>query len=219
MLSLARNFSGIQLLIVGIAYVAVLVLSLSLHEFAHAFVAYKNGDSTAKFANRVSINPLVHIDTLGFICCLLFGFGWAKPVPVNPNQFRNVKKGLFWTSIAGVLMNIIIAFIFCPLYLLCLKYLSAPISNFELLLICFCEFAFVFNICLFVFNLIPVYPLDGFNILQACTKYSNKFVLFLRTYGSYILLVVLLIFQFTNLFNTIINWISYPMIKFWELII
>ena len=219
MLTLTKSFSGTQLLIVGIAYVAVLVLSLSLHEFSHAFVAYKNGDTTAKLANRVSINPLVHIDTLGFICCLLFGFGWAKPVPINPNQFRNIKKGLFWTSIAGVLMNILLAFIFCPLYLICLKYLASPISNIELLLIYFCYFAFVFNICLFVFNLIPVYPLDGFNVLQACTKYSNRVVSFLRVYGSYLLIAVLLIFQLTNIFDVLINWISYPMIKFWDLII
>ena len=219
MLTLIKNFSGLQLLIVGIAYVAVLVLSLTMHEFSHAFVAYKNGDLTAKNANRVSINPLVHIDTIGFISCLIFGFGWAKPVPINPNQFRNYKKGMFWTSISGILMNLLIAFIFCPLYLLCLKYFTGPITNFELLVLYFCYFAFVFNICLLVFNLIPIYPLDGFNVLSSLTKYSNRFVNFLRRYGSYILLAVLMIFYITDLFDIIINLISKPIILFWDLII
>ncbi|MGN0823829.1 MAG: site-2 protease family protein [Candidatus Coproplasma sp.] len=93
------------------------------HEFAHAYVAYKNGDPTAKFDGRMSLNPLKHLDPFGFILFALVGFGWAKPVPVNSNNFRNRRVGMFTTAIAGVCVNYIIAFIAYPLYLLALRFL------------------------------------------------------------------------------------------------
>ena len=219
MLIFARKFSGTQLLIVCLAYLSVLVISLSLHEFSHAYIAYKNGDYTPKQANRVTLNPLAHIEPIGFISCLLFGFGWAKPVPINPINFRNIRKGLFWVSVAGVLMNIILAFIACPMFLLCEKYFPDQLSNFQLLIFEFFQFAFIFNICLFVFNLLPIYPLDGFNILQSFCKYDNKVITFLRVYGPFILIGVLLIFQLTNIFSAIIYGLTYPILAFWSLII
>ena len=98
-------------------FLAVAVV-LSFHEFAHAYAAYKNGDPTAKFAGRLTLNPAKHFDPIGVITFALAGFGWAKPVPVNPNNFKDYRKGCFWTSIAGVLMNYAMAFLFYPVFIL-----------------------------------------------------------------------------------------------------
>ena len=121
MLFFASGLEGKDFIIVSISFILVIALSLSLHEFAHAFAAYKSGDSTPKMQGRVTINPLAHIDPIGFVCCALFGFGWAKPVQINPTNFRNIKKGSAWTSVAGVIMNLILAFLGYGLYcLVCL---------------------------------------------------------------------------------------------------
>ena len=92
------------------------------HEFAHAFVAYKCGDPTAKMQGRLTLNPVKHVDPAGFVLCILTGFGWAKPVPIYPYNFRHYRKGLFLTAIAGVVTNYIIAFIAYPIFLLLALY-------------------------------------------------------------------------------------------------
>ena len=86
------------------SFLAVMIV-ITTHEFAHAFVAYKCGDPTAKFAGRMSLNPVRHFDPLGIVMFAFAGFGWAKPVPVNPYNFRNYKSGSFWTAAAGVIVN------------------------------------------------------------------------------------------------------------------
>ena len=101
-----------------IAKFLALMLVLSLHEFAHAFAAVKCGDITPKLNNRYTINPFAHFDLVGLLSFLLVGFGWAKPVPVNPNNFNKYKRGLFFVSIAGVLMNYVTAFFIYPLFIL-----------------------------------------------------------------------------------------------------
>lgn len=220
MLTFARGSSGIQLLIIGLSFVFVLIFSLTLHEFAHAYAAYKSGDDTAKMEGRLTLNPLSHIDLIGFVTCLLFGFGWAKPVPVNPFKFRNYKKGMFFVSMAGVIMNLILALIFCPLFLLCEKYfLSGSITNFQLFLYSLTQFAYQLNICLFVFNLLPIAPLDGFNLLQGLCSYDNKFIVFMRKNGYLVLIAMLIIFRFTNIFESIIYGLTYPIEALWKLII
>ena len=86
------------------------------HELAHAYIAYKNGDLTAKMYGRLTFNPIKHIDPIGIILCIFTGFGWAKPVPINPANFKNYRRGLFTTAIAGVVLNYIIAFLAYPVY-------------------------------------------------------------------------------------------------------
>ena len=216
MLNLIGELTGDQLICAGLAMVLVLVISFSLHEFGHAFVAYKQGDYTPKSTGRVTLNPLKHMDPVGFICCLLFGFGWAKPVEINSLNFRNYRKGMVLTSIAGVIVNIILAFLGCGLYLVCLRFLPLT-SNLAMFLLYFFEFLYSINLCLFVFNLLPIYPLDGFKIVDTLTKYNNKFVNFMRQYGNIILIVLLLCGD--GLLLTLVNWIGMPIELLWGLII
>ena len=153
MLVFAQGYSGYEWLILCISFLIILILSIVLHEVAHGFIAYKQGDDTAKIQGRLSLNPIVHFDILGFISCVLFGFGWAKPVPINPLKFRNFKKGTALVSIAGVTVNIILAFIFCGLYVIVDTYLSI-MNYFHLFLYFLCYFGFILNIGFFLFNLI-----------------------------------------------------------------
>ena len=158
------------------------------HEFAHAAVAVANGDPTPKLNGRLSLNPLRHFDPLGFVMCALVGFGWARPVPINSANFKNYKVGLFTTAIAGVVTNYIIAFIFYPLYALSYMYVGTGTAG-GLFLTTFLWLVFSYNLSIAVFNLLPLFPLDGFRVVESLTKPWNKVRQFLGKYGQTILLV------------------------------
>lgn len=175
-------------------FLAVAVV-LSFHEFAHAYVAYKCGDPTAKFAGRMTLNPAKHFDFLGVVMFAFAGFGWAKPVPVNPYNFKNYRKGCFWTSAAGVLMNYVMAFLFYPILILVLAYVC-PIFEGKYMAI-FLEYLFASlftcSLSFCVFNLLPFYPLDGFRIVDAVDRRRGKVYQFLRDKGHYLLLGLILV--------------------------
>ena len=214
MLFFLGSYEGINFVIVALAYILVIVLSLSLHEFAHAYCAYKCGDMTPKAQGRVTINPLKHIDAIGFLCCAFFGFGWAKPVEVNNNNFRNIKKGIGWTSVAGVLMNLFLAFVSCGLFNLTLLFNTTNL--FILFLQQFFYFMYIINLSLAVFNFLPIHPLDGFKFVENYTSYNNGYVKFMYKYGSWILLLV--IFVLDSWLLRIITMIAYPIEMFWRII-
>jgi Zn-dependent protease len=158
-------------------FLAVAVV-LTFHEFAHAYAAYKCGDPTAKYSGRMTLNPAKHFDALGLVMFTVAGFGWAKPVPVNPNNFDNYRKGSFWTSAAGILMNYAMAFVFYPLFYIVVEFLfpvfAGKYMGGFLINLFYCLYAYSLSFC--VFNLLPFYPLDGFRIVDALNKKQGKFL-------------------------------------------
>ena len=165
------------------------VLVLTLHEFAHAFVAYKCGDPTPKLHRRLTLNPLRHFDLTGLICFTLVGFGWAKPVPINPYNFKRYRLGLGLTASAGVIVNYITAFLFYPLALLAINYMpDVPFLTSFLTMFLLMIYSYSLSFC--VFNLLPLHPLDGFRILDAVNRKRGKVFCFLRDKGHFILLAL-----------------------------
>ncbi|MCX7783101.1 MAG: site-2 protease family protein [Meiothermus sp.] len=148
--------------------VLVLMLSLALHEWGHAITALWMGDPTAKEQGRVSLNPLKHLDPIGSVMILLVSFGWAKPVPIYPPNFRHYRVGLFVVSIAGIVINLLIATSLALLlrWMLDMGYLRTP-SGFIQVTIQAAAVAASINLTLAVFNLLPIPPLDGSKILQS----------------------------------------------------
>ena len=184
----------LSIVIYYLAAIVAVIFVFAPHEFAHAYVAYQCGDPTAKMRGRMTLNPIKHLDVYGFVLCILAGFGWAKPVPIDPYNFKNYRRGLFLTSIAGVVTNYIIAFIVYPLYLLVIFYLPADGA-----LLYLKDFLYqttlniyVFSLGVFIFNLLPLNPLDGFRVVQALTRDVNPVNRFLRNYGMYILIILVL---------------------------
>lgn len=173
-----------------LAQFLAVALVLSFHEFAHAYAAYKCGDPTAKFSGRMTLNPVKHFDPIGVIMFAFAGFGWAKPVPINPNNFRNYRKGCILTSAAGVLMNYVMAFLLYPVLVLVATYVCPYFSGtyMENFLYVFFYAAFTCSLSFCVFNLLPFYPLDGFRIIDAVNTRRGKVFQFLRTQGHYVLL-------------------------------
>lgn len=174
------------------------------HEFAHAFVAYKNGDPTAKIYGRMTLNPVKHLDPFGFVLFALVGFGWAKPVPINPDNFKRRRLGSFTTAIAGVCMNLLVAFIAQPLYYIAIRFLlpyaavSVAADFFISLFITILRFIVVYNLYSVVFNLLPLYPLDGFRVLESFTREVNSVRSFLKKYGRLILAIFVLLSYFLD---------------------
>lgn len=192
-------FNPIRLLDLVASFLAVIIV-LTLHEFAHSFVAYKCGDPTPKWNHRLTLNPLRHFDLVGLICFTLVGFGWAKPVPINPNNFKKYRLGLGLTACAGVVMNYLCAFVFAPFFLMTFYYgrgLPEPLFYF---LSNFTQYLFAYSLSFCVFNLLPFYPLDGFRIVDALNKRRGKIYRFLRQYGYYILLFLIVESFICNVF-------------------
>ena len=146
------------------------LIALTIHEFAHGYVAYKLGDDTAKSYGRLSLNPVKHLDPFGTLCMVLFHFGWAKPVPIDPRNFKNPRKGFALCAIAGPLTNIVVGFFTAFFYLLCLHNFKATnvmfLYNLQMNTLLFFMYFFSINIGLGIFNLIPVPPFDGSRILN-----------------------------------------------------
>ena len=151
----------------------VVLITLAIHEYCHAYAAYKLGDNTARDMGRLTLNPLKHLDPVGAICMLLFHVGWAKPVPINPRNFKNPKKGFAITAIAGPLSNIVMAFFGALLYLIILASLRGVLFvrdsfeyNFWNNVLLFVSLFHTINLGLGIFNLLPIPPFDGSRILN-----------------------------------------------------
>lgn len=168
-------------------YAPALVLAIVIHESAHALAALAVGDKSAKDMGRVSLNPFNHLDPIGLISLFIFKFGWAKPVPVNPRNFKNYNLGMFLVSIAGIVVNFLFAFI-CAIII---KNNAVSSSSY---FYTFLVMSMVINLNLAFFNLIPLPPLDGSNILLSF--FSPRTAIEVQKYSRYTqLLLVVLIFS------------------------
>ena len=202
----------------------VLIFSLTLHELAHAVVAEWVGDDTARNLGRITLNPLKHLDPIGALLLLFVGFGWAKPVPINPSKFRNYRTGLFFVSIAGVVVNFIIAAIalailafigisMSPNGQLSLESSSIAVnlinSKYGSELITGLYMIAQINIILAVFNMIPIPPLDGSKVLLALVPNLDSVFRQIQRYGFLIVIVLInLDSKSLNLLNKVTTSIS-----------
>ncbi len=182
------------------------LIAITFHEFAHAKVADMLGDDTPRMEGRLSLNPLTHIDPIGFIMLLFAGFGWGKPVHVNPRNYNRditIEKADAIVSIAGPAINLILAIILTIIYGLIFKFAGAALSNQTLrIVINMIQYAIVINIGLCVFNLIPLPPLDGSKVIKPFLTYNAKTWFEENEKIFYIIFVVLWI---TGIAGTIIS--------------
>ena len=184
-----------------------LIIALSFHEFAHGYAAYKMGDNTAKYSGRLSLNPLDHLDTMGTICLFLCGFGWAKPVPINPYNFKNHRLGVVIVSLAGPLMNFVIALVSAFIYFGIVTF--APINMFVTFIANIMYFCMYLNIGLMCFNLIPIPPLDGSKVLLEFLPYRYRQTFYrLERHASFILMILLITDVLNPVLGTMRNFVE-----------
>lgn len=195
-----------------ITRLVTLIIALTLHEFAHAYVADRLGDPTPGLAGRLTLNPLRHLDPMGSLMLILAGFGWAKPVPIDPSALRRrTPAGVMWVSLAGPLTNLCLA-LFSALLLRSrllpavslASFLPSPIQF-------FLEFTFI-NLALFLFNILPLSPLDGDKVIEFLLppQWRSTFAL-LRPYGP--LLLILLVFILPRLGINLFAQVFYAPLK------
>ncbi|TAK03317.1 site-2 protease family protein [Patescibacteria group bacterium] len=177
---------------IALAWVAAILAALTVHEFSHALMAKFRGDRTAEWEGRLTLNPLSHIDPIGFLSLLLVGFGWAKPVPYNPNNLKDAK----WDQVAVALMGPVSNLILATVAALVLRLLvwSGIVSSLNLLVIFLFLLVFI-NLGLAFFNFIPVHPLDGSKMFFVLFNHPKHFELrrIVGTYGSQILMALVVL--------------------------
>ena len=182
-----------------IVRIPVLLFAITIHEYAHGRAALWLGDPTAKHMGRLTLNPLPHIDPFGAICLFLFNFGWAKPVPVDPRYFKNIRKGIIFMALCGPLANLVTAFLAGML----IRHLLLPYEVYLKALV----YLILMNIGLGLFNLLPIPPLDGSHVLEnilppkAAQKYRE-----IGRYGPMVLIGIILLDNFarTGILNRIL---------------
>ena len=141
--------------------IPAIIVAFTIHEYMHAYVSDRLGDPTPRMNGRLTLNPLVHIDWIGFLMVVLLGFGWAKPVQVNPRNYKNQSKGKILVALAGPLSNLAIAFVAFAVI-----YFNGDFISTRPVLINYIQPFFWINVMLFAFNILPVPPLDGFTLLE-----------------------------------------------------
>ncbi|NLP17609.1 MAG: site-2 protease family protein [Firmicutes bacterium] len=196
--------------------IPALLLAITVHEYAHGKMADYLGDPTARYAGRLTLNPLAHLDPLGLLMLWIFRFGWAKPVPINPFHFHNRRQGIILVSLAGPAANLVTAFV----VLLVFKFWPGTGLVVRQIL----SLAFIYNLYLAVFNLIPIPPLDGSKVLWGFLPPSRAHAFSkLETYGPIILIILIylglvgriilpIVAVLTHFLETITDWLVFGVI-------
>lgn len=206
-------FSGdgnmLDLIIKLFSRLFVVFCTMPVHEYAHALIATKLGDQTPRLSGRLTLNPLAHISPIGAIMIFLFGFGYAKPVNVNPRNFKDPKKGMAITAVAGPVSNLLMGFVFIVLATVFSNIFRGDSVLFTAIFY-FLFFAGTINVNLAVFNLLPIPPLDGSRILQLLipAKYYYKFL----EYERYVVILVFVLIA-TGILSGPLSAISYFIIN------
>ncbi|QAT42455.1 site-2 protease family protein [Aminipila luticellarii] len=181
-----------------------IVIGLSFHEFGHAIAAYKLGDMTPKYQGRVTLNPMAHMDPFGFLCLLIAGFGWGVPVQIDPRNFKNPRRDELIVSVAGVAMNLLIAIAAAGILKLfyqfaasfiAMSYMGGIVQQILINII-------LINLVLMIFNLLPIPPLDGFGIITELFNLRNTEFYYKIYDKGFLILMVLIIFNITDLVLT-----------------
>ena len=189
----------------------VCLLALSVHETAHGYVAYRLGDPTARSMGRLTLNPVKHIDPIGFLCMVLFGFGWAKPVPINTRYFKKPKRDMALTGAAGPISNLLLAIVFAlamKAFYAVIPYASFPNDKVLLMAAYFQAFLYYgiyLNVALAIFNLLPVPPMDGSRLLFAALP--SKLYFKIMRYEQYIYIAVLVLLAL-GVLSPVINFLT-----------
>ena len=207
-----RNGEVLTVILLLLSRAFVIFCCTPVHELAHGYAAYKLGDDTAKYQGRLTFNPLAHLDPVGTIMIFIFGFGYAKPVQVNPVKFKNPRKDMALTALAGPVANIIMAFVS-----VFIAYIIGAFANSQLLslIAVFFYYAASVNAMLAVFNLIPIPPLDGSRIFSVFL--SDKKYFAIMRYERHIMIGFMVLIA-TGVLNGLLSGLSSLMMKFISII-
>ncbi|MBE6632189.1 MAG: site-2 protease family protein [Ruminococcaceae bacterium] len=200
-------------IIAALLTLPTVLIALTVHEFAHGWMSNKLGDPTAKERGRLTLNPLAHLDPMGAVCMILFGFGWARPVPINSRYYKKPKAGVAVTALAGPVSNLIMALIGTLLYALTVvaiyktgAYESMGFaSNLARMALNFFHIFLTLNVKLAVFNLLPIPPLDGSRLMYSVLP-NKIYIKFLR-YERAIYNVLVVVILASMIFNIDIIWL------------
>lgn len=188
------NNELLMMLLFICAYISSLLLAMSIHEFAHAHAALKEGDTTAKSVGRYTLAPFSHVDVSGIIFLILFGFGWAKPVPVDPRNFKNGKKSAIRVYSAGILANLGVGILSAFIYCLIMNFVPQDfmMTAYGMAIESFLAYMVHINFIFAFFNILPFYSFDGYRIIDTFLKPYSPFSQFMKKYSSIILIIAIL---------------------------
>ena len=204
-----------------VATLMALFVAMPFHEFAHAFAAKREGDYTAVAYKRYTLAPLAHFNLWGFLFLFIFGFGWANPVPVDPRNFKRGKKSEFMVAVAGIVMNLLLGTAFLFIYMILEKFSPKFLFTtlYGNLLTEFLLVSVSLNFMLAFFNLLPIYPLDGYNIIDSLCKEDNAFLLFMKHNSLFIYLLFAISGIYTLYFNVTAGFLIEGLQKIFSIIL